>query len=172
MPTYQPSAATITAPLLKKFTVTLYNWFIKSIPVYILLIILFAYTAFSKMDFFTNGKLIDVSHFQAAMMKSPVLQHHLNALGYTIPLTEIAICLLLLFQKTRLAGYYASLLLLCSFTGYIIYMFLTYPVLPCTCGGVISLLSWKQHLIFNIFFILLTIGAIIQTHKQPRPKTS
>jgi len=144
----------------------IYNWVTKNIPVYYLIILLFGYTAFSKLDFFTNGKFIDVKHFQDAMFKSPVLQNHVGILGYLIPLTELAICVLLAIRKTKLIGYYASLLLLCSFTGYIIYMFTVFPVLPCTCGGVVSTLSWSNHLILNTSFILFTAHSIYLLHKR------
>lgn len=144
------------------------SWFNKNIPVSYLLILLFGYTAFSKVEFFTAKHILDVEQFKAAMFKSPVLQRHVNELGYIIPATEIIICFLLLFNKTKIFGYYASLLLLCSFTGYIIYMFLSFPVLPCTCGGIISSLSWKNHFLLNIAFILLTLRAIYFTHKRKK----
>jgi hypothetical protein len=32
--------------------------------------------------------------------------------------------------------------------------------LPCSCGGIISKLSWKQHILFNLFFIMLSITGI------------
>jgi hypothetical protein len=147
----------------------IYNWFNKNMPVSYLLILLFGYTAFSKVEFFTDKHILDVERFKAAMLKSPVLQHHVNQLGYIIPATEIVICLLLLFNRTKLLGYYASFALLSMFTGYIVYMFTHYPVLPCTCGGVISTLSWKNHLLLNIGFALLTLRAIYLTHTRKRP---
>jgi len=32
--------------------------------------------------------------------------------------------------------------------------------LPCSCGGVIAKLSWNQHLLLNLGFVLLALGAI------------
>jgi putative oxidoreductase len=32
--------------------------------------------------------------------------------------------------------------------------------LPCSCGGVISSMSWKQHLVFNVHCIAINIVAI------------
>jgi hypothetical protein len=90
-----------------------------------------------------------------------------HQLAYIIPITEMLACLLLLFNKTKKAGYYFSLLLLTLFTGYIVYILKVYPHnLPCVCGGVISLMSWKQHLLFNFFFVLITVRAIYLMHKQ------
>ncbi|WP_442892031.1 hypothetical protein [Chryseobacterium sp. VD8] len=32
--------------------------------------------------------------------------------------------------------------------------------MPCSCGGVIKNLTWPQHLIFNLFFVVITSLAI------------
>jgi len=147
----------------------------KYIKISHLLIFLFGYTAISKLNLFSYSipftwekfKLIDTTSFRDAMLKSAVLRPYVNELSYIIPISEIVICLLLIFTRTKKAGYYLSLLALVLFTVYIIYILVAYTNnLPCACGGVISLLSWKQHLLFNIFFILITIRAIYLTNKQ------
>ena len=46
------------------------------------------------------------------------------------------------------------------FTLYIGYMVAFVPKLPCSCGGIIQKMSWNQHLIFNVGFILLGVYAI------------
>jgi hypothetical protein len=35
-----------------------------------------------------------------------------------------------------------------------------YTKLPCTCGGVISKMSWPQHVLFNSGFMILAIVGI------------
>jgi len=40
-------------------------------------------------------------------------------------------------------------------------MFIVAPEMPCSCGGVIELLSWNQHVVFNGVFILIDLAAII-----------
>lgn len=151
------------------------NWITKYIKINYFLIFLFAYTAISKLALFSYSipfsweefKIIDLSSFQGAMSKSPVLRPYLRQLSYIIPLSEIVVCLLLLSSKTKKTGYYFSLLLLSLFTGYIVYILRAYPHnLPCVCGGVISLMSWKQHLLFNLFFVLITVRGIYLRHKQ------
>lgn len=144
------------------------KWLTKNISVSWLLILLFAYTAFSKAQLFTSKAIIDVSQFRDDMFKSPVLQNHVQVLGYLIPGIEFIICIMLLIKATKLVGYYLSLLLLCTFAGYIIFMMNVYPALPCTCGGIIEELSWHGHLLLNIFFILITTRAIVLTHKQKK----
>ena len=131
----------------------LYKQVTRHIKISHLIIFLFAYTATSK--------LTAVTAFKEAMFKSPVLHSYINVLAYAIPISEIIVCFLLLFNKTKKAGYYFSLFLFVAFTGYVIYILKAYPHnLPCVCGGVISLLSWKQHLLFNFFFTAITARAI------------
>lgn len=166
-----------TAVYTPNLFVAAYYRITKYIKISHLLIFLFAYTAISKLNLFSYSipfswekfKLIDTTSFRDAMFKSPVLRPYVNELAYLIPLGEIAICLLLVFTRKKKAGYYLSLLALVLFTVYIIFILLAYTNnLPCVCGGVISMMSWKQHLFFNIFFILITIRAIYLTHKQQR----
>jgi hypothetical protein len=49
------------------------------------------------------------------------------------------------------------------FTGYIIALLTFSDKLPCSCGGVIELMSWSQHIIFNSLFIALAaVGVVLQ----------
>ncbi|THU30211.1 hypothetical protein FAM09_30380 [Niastella caeni] len=147
----------------------IYNKTTQYIKINYLLIFLFAYTAVSKLNLFSYStpfswqhfKLIDVSAFEEAMFKSPELRPFVHELAWLIPFIELATCVLLLFRKTKIVGYYLSLLLLTLFTAYITYILNTYTHnLPCICSGVISLMSWTQHLFFNYFFIVITVRAI------------
>jgi len=55
---------------------------------------------------------------------------------------------------------YYAFVLMTVFTLYIAYMLLFTPKLPCSCGGVLQQMTWKQHLLFNIGFTLLAAYAI------------
>jgi hypothetical protein len=156
---------------------TIYDGINRYIKINYLLIFLFAYTAVSKLTLFSysgpfsweNLKIIDVSAFEEAMFKSPVLRPYVHQLAWLIPISEIAICMLLLFDKTKKWGYYLSFILLFAFTAYIIYILRAYPNhLPCVCGGVISLMSWTQHLVFNMFFVFLAGRAIWLMHQSQK----
>jgi hypothetical protein len=68
--------------------------------------------------------------------------------------------------RTRKLGLYISLGLMMAFTGYISYMMIFIPDLPCSCGGVISKMTWGQHLIFNVFFMLLALTGILLNRKR------
>jgi putative oxidoreductase len=109
-----------------------------------LLIILFLYTAVSKL----TGHRV----FRAMLLKSPLLGKYAGTLWWAIPTVELILVLLLLFPATRMKGLIGSIFLLAVFTTYIIYMVLYVPNLPCGCGGVLKELSWKQHIYFNLFF--------------------
>jgi len=82
-------------------------------------------------------------------------------LTWLIPVVELLITLTLVFEKTMLKGFYASLLLMTAFS---IYISLTMSGLfgrtPCSCGGVLKNMSYATHLLFNMAFIILAIIGI------------
>jgi putative oxidoreductase len=125
------------------------------------LIELFAYTA--------SSKLLDFNQFKVAMY-GQTLPHEVTAiLVWLLPGLEITVSLLLLFEKTRLTGFYASLILMVLFTGYISLVLLHYfGRVPCSCGGVIKALGWKLHLVFNLFFLLLSLLGIYVINRERR----
>ncbi len=48
-----------------------------------------------------------------------------------------------------------------------IYIILNYSAsVPCSCGGIIEKLGWKEHLVFNLFFVLLAVAGWLLA-KQP-----
>ncbi|QEC56688.1 MauE/DoxX family redox-associated membrane protein [Flavisolibacter ginsenosidimutans] len=118
----------------------------------VFLLFLFGYTAFSK--------LYALRHFADVLWQAPLIGRGADAVAWTVPLTELAVVLLLLFSCTRLYGLYCSLFLLCVFTGYIAYMLLAGGALPCQCGGVIGAMGWKTHLVFNGVVTGLTVYGI------------
>ncbi|WP_183573826.1 MauE/DoxX family redox-associated membrane protein [Mucilaginibacter sp. X5P1] len=131
----------------------------KNIPIEIyrgLLILLFAYTATSKF--------LDYHLFVFQMMRAPIpiMKSMAPVLGWLTPLIEVILTLGLLWAKTQTKAIISSVILLCLFEIYIITMLLSGLDLPCTCGGIISSMSWKEHLIFNGTFIVIGIFSIIQ----------
>ncbi len=81
-------------------------------------------------------------------------------LSWAIPVVEIITSALLFIPATRKRGLQLSFTLMLFFTTYIAYMILFASNLPCSCGGVLQELSWTQHLVFNIIFLLLNIFAL------------
>lgn len=117
-----------------------------------LFVILFVYTAISKF--------MDFTLFKETIATSPVLAPVASVVAWILPITEILVSVLLLIPAFRLKGLYASLGLMMAFTLYIIYILKFSPHVPCSCGGVIELMSWREHLVFNSAFILLAILGI------------
>jgi len=117
-----------------------------------LFILLFLYTALSKLS--------EIALFRLVLRSSPLISAYANLVSVLIPASEILVSVLLFIPGTRRGGLYASFLLMLIFTLYLVYMISFSTSLPCSCGGVISQLSWKQHLVFNIAFTLLAIAGI------------
>lgn len=118
-----------------------------------LLICLFVYAA--------EAKLIQYSLFVEQLMMHPLFRHFAESLAWILPVTELIVAVLLIFPFTRMAGFYASAILLLIFTIYLTGMILTDKHLPCSCGGIISGFGWGQHIVFNLFFIVVSITGIV-----------
>jgi hypothetical protein len=124
-----------------------------------LLIILFIYTGLNKM--------MDYSSFKFTLGRSPFIQHMNGLIAAVLPTGELLIALALVIKRTRLIGLYASYFLMVLFTGYIWIMLQYAYDLPCSCGGVLAQLSWKDHLMFNSAFTLLAlIGVLLQSRSR------
>lgn len=121
-----------------------------------LFVFLFVYTAVSKV--------MDYQNFKAVIGQSPIVTNFAGPLSIAVPLLEIVISLLIIVPKWRLMGLYASFALMVLFTTYIVILVSFSEDIPCSCGGVISRMSWQEHIVFNIFFVLLAfVGMILQT---------
>ena len=108
-----------------------------------------------------TSKLLDFDTFRIQLGQSPLLSAFADWVSISIPGIEICIAIILLIPKFRLLGLYASYLLMSMFTTYI-YIILNYSsFVPCSCGGILQKMTWNQHLIFNMVFIILAIIAII-----------
>jgi uncharacterized membrane protein YphA (DoxX/SURF4 family) len=117
-----------------------------------LLILLFAYTAISK--------LFNYRTFARTLSESPLIHNGADTIAWLLPATELVVVLLLFFDASRKAGLYVSLCLLIVFSLYIYGMLLFVDDLPCNCGGVLNKMSWKQHLFFNAGFLVINLIGI------------
>lgn len=118
-----------------------------------LLIILFVYAGLSK--------LLDFTTFKLQLEKSPFLASFYHLVAWIIPLFELIIAILLSNNTTRLKGFYCSFFLMLLFTGYIYSMLHFSNYVSCSCGGVLSKMSWSQHLVFNVIFTLIALTGIL-----------
>jgi putative oxidoreductase len=118
-----------------------------------LFILLFLYTALNKS--------FQISSTTDVLKKTPILSGIAGSTAWSVVIAEYIIAALLFLPRTRRTGLYASLILMTGFTAYVGYMMVFVPDLPCSCGGVISKMTWGQHLIFNLVFVLLALTGIL-----------
>jgi cytochrome c oxidase subunit IV len=126
-----------------------------------LLVLLFVYAACSK--------LLQYESFKSQLVNSPFLKPFSAVIVWFIPTIELITAVMLTVRHTRRTGLYSSFILLLIFTLYITGMLVSGIPLPCSCGGIIQELSWKQHLVFNVFFIVLAFTGIVLERKQELP---
>lgn len=119
----------------------------------LLYVLLFTYAAISK--------ILDFENFQVQLGQSPLLSAFAHFIAFAVIAVELLICCLLVWQRTRIIGLFAAYCLMLMFTAYI-YIILNYSsFVPCSCGGILEKLSWNQHIIFNLTFIILAVISIL-----------
>lgn len=124
----------------------------------LLFILLFVYAA--------SSKLLAFQQFEIHLEKSPFISAYTHWMVWMIPLSELSIVVLFLFQKYLLLAFYSCLTIMTLFSLYI-YLVLNFSdYIPCACGGLLSNLGWRDHFTFNVIFIFLALIGVITTHKQ------
>jgi uncharacterized membrane protein YphA (DoxX/SURF4 family) len=125
-----------------------------------LIIALFVYAATSK--------LFDYYNFQFGLSESPFIAPFANILAWAVPAGELLIAAMLVIPPLRLAGLYASFLLMLLFTVYIAAMLLSGSDIPCSCGGILEDMSWGAHIVFNSAYVVLAAWGIYLQRKKRR----
>lgn len=126
-----------------------------------LLIFLFVYTGVNKLNEHKN--------FEAILSQSSLVGARSNFLSWLIPIIELFTAILLFFPFTRKWGLLISLIIMTIFTVYVFYMILFIPHLPCNCGGVIKNMTWTEHLLFNVFFAVITFIGFWLNKRMSQP---
>ena len=119
----------------------------------LLFVLLFVYAAVSKF--------LDFENFQAQLGQSPLLSAYTGFISYSLLVVEFTIALLLVIPKTRFLGLMASFTLMIMFTAYIIVILNYSSFVPCSCGGILEQMDWKEHLAFNIGCTLMIVSAAL-----------
>ena len=118
----------------------------------LLYVLLFVYASVSKFLNFQN--------FRMQLGQSPVIRGFADIIAWGIPCIELVTSFLLLHKRTRIIGLILAVLLMTMFSTYI-YIILYHAVsVPCSCGGILEALGWKEHLYFNLGILLLGIWAL------------
>lgn len=124
-----------------------------------LLIMLFSYTSISKLA------ALQIFHSQLAMQ--PIPGWAIRPLVLLIPITELVVTGLLLIKTVRLYGLYMSAALMAVFTGYMaVVVGGFFKKTPCSCGGVLQQMGFEAHLVFNAFFLTITLIGIYIIHQM------
>ncbi|MNL24942.1 hypothetical protein D3C87_1463970 [compost metagenome] len=117
--------------------------------------LLFIYAAASK--------LLEYERFVVTIGQSAMLTPYTGILAWLVPVIELVLVVMLVFDKFRLPGLLASFSLMVMFTAYIFIVLYLIREQPCGCGGVLELLGWEAHMIFNIgFTVLAGVGVALQ----------
>lgn len=144
-----------------KLSTTIKNIILNSICY--LYVLLFVYAAVSK--------LLDFVNFRVQLGQSPLLSAFAGFVAWSVPVVELLIAIMLLVPRFRLTALFASFSLMVMFTAYIFIILNYSSFIPCSCGGILEKLGWKEHLIFNILFILFAIVGILIARELPISKS-
>jgi len=126
-----------------------------------LLVLLFAYAGFSKLA----GHALFISQLK----NFPFIGRFPVFFSWLLPAIELITTAFLFIPEYNLYGLYCAAFLLSAFTVFLILMAGFSSSLPCSCGGVIARLSWKQHIFFNLFFLMVSITGIYLYKRKPVP---
>ncbi|MDI5887400.1 MauE/DoxX family redox-associated membrane protein [Flavobacterium yafengii] len=108
-----------------------------------------------------SSKLIDFENFRIQLGQSPLLSAFTAWVAILVPVTEILIAIVLFIPKFRFFGLLSAFALMMMFTVYI-YIILNFSAyIPCSCGGILEKMTWNQHLVFNLIFVVILAVAII-----------
>lgn len=113
-----------------------------------LIVVLFTYAAFSKIS--------EYEDFQRQVGQSPLLTAFTGFVVWFIPSVEIIVSILLVMPRFRTVAFIMAFSLMVMFTTYIIAILNFTEYIPCSCGGVLSSMGWREHLIFNIVFVIIS----------------
>ncbi|WP_111672704.1 MauE/DoxX family redox-associated membrane protein [Algoriphagus litoralis] len=126
----------------------------------LLLSFLYAYTAIAKIYDWQETKL--------AMYNQVVPDWSKDLLLFGIPGLEMVLAVMLLVPKFRRFGFRLSTLMMGLFTTYVAWVWFGLAGrVPCSCGGIISSLTWGQHLILNLVFLGISVfGIWVERRKE------
>lgn len=124
-----------------------------------LFVLLFVYAAVSK--------LLDFETFETQLGQSPLLSAYAKPVAIGVPLFELLVSFLLVIKRFRRIGLYGFFAMMVMFTTYIVIILNFTDFVPCSCGGVLEKLSWTEHMVFNIAFILLVAFSLFFLVQNP-----
>lgn len=125
----------------------------------LLLIIVIAFFSYTLIN-----KALDMNAFLLNIAKTGIFHDTMvDIIGYGAITAEALAILLLIFVESK--GIIWSLLMMFSFTIYIIILYLTGHYEVCGCGGILNGLSFPWHLLINCL-ILFSLFILALLHEK------
>lgn len=125
-----------------------------------------AFTFFFLFVYTSLSKLYQYNIYVHDLLRSPLTGPVAYPVSIIIPGSELLVAAMLLFDTTRKYGLNGSMILMLLFTVYVGYVLTNATYQPCTCGGIIRQLSWKNHMIFNIAFLIFAVTGVLLERKK------
>ncbi len=115
-------------------------------------------------------KIFDVKNFASQMYQYPLLPAFLiPTISIALPIFEIILGALLIFtRKVMSLLLWSALGLMLFFTAYLTMLYAMYAKPPCACGGILSAMTYPQHITFNVIFTIIAASGIYLYEKQNR----
>ena len=136
---------------------------------YGLLVIAISYSLGLLFIYAAASKLLDFEKFKVQIGQSAMLTDYAGVLAWLVPAAEIVIAVMLVFEGLRLPGLFAAFGLMMMFTAYIVVVLTFAERVPCARGGILEKMSWLEHLVFNIVFLVLAgIGVNLETRLKEK----
>lgn len=127
----------------------------------VFLIILWVYAATSK--------LLDYNNFNIELGKSPLLSPVASLVAVGVPILELGLAFMLLIERTKFIALILSTSLLLLFAVYLLIILHYSSYIPCSCGGILGKLGYKEHIVFNLVLFVLGLVAIFWYGRSTRP---
>ncbi|WP_343669711.1 MauE/DoxX family redox-associated membrane protein [Chitinophaga sp.] len=127
-----------------------------------LLVILFLYTGLNKL--FEHATF----RYQLSISPWPLLAAWSGIVSWALPIGEVLLAAMFLITAFRMTAFIASAILFAGFLVYLGILLSSGSHLPCTCGGIISSMSWNAHVWFDAACLLLCIAGIYLVHNTYR----
>lgn len=127
-----------------------------------LCIVLFGFSALDKY--------INRDSFMVQMGKSPLMTGFEPYLKWAVPVVELAICLVMIWPKSRQVGLYAFYTVMVLFSFYIMALLRIDETIPCGCNALTEKMSLQWHVGMNLAFCGLAVWGVDSEHHVKRKR--
>ena len=108
-----------------------------------------------------SKKVFTYADYRSSMIKQPFDDQYEIVLSYILPVAELAIGMLFIFERTKTLGLWLTILLMLIFSVYVTLALLNiWGSIPCDCILEFTI-SWKAHLWINGIITLASIAGLL-----------